>query len=767
MPGEQSGRFRLGDWFVDPSVDEVSRDGRTVKVEPRTMHLLACLARAAPGVVSNEQLLDEVWAGVVVSPASVYQAVSQARRVLGDTDDPPKYIGTVPRKGYRLLAPVTWESAAQPAATLPAATPPAAAEAAAAEATAPAAFRRRWVFPGAVVGLAGVLALAAAWFLRPTPTAPPSIAVLPFVDLSPAAADQAFSDGVAEELSNWLSQVPNLRVVARTSSFKFRGRNEDVRAIGAALDATHVLEGSIRRTQDRVRVTAQLSDSSTGYNVWSANLDRPYTDVIAAQDEIAQAVVAALELRLSSADASEIGSRRAGNVRAYELYTRAEARRNQRTAEGNARAIELYEQALAADPRYALAHAGLAIARLNDVFISGVPLKDVEQAVEASANRALALNARLPEGFVARAFLRSEQRRYEEARNDLAQALALNPNHVAGHVVRARMRHAAAEPLSSLEDYARAATLDPLQPIRHANHCLALVDVGRFAEASTACARGRALDAGDVWANSASAWLAYSQGRLDEALPWLDRALAASPGDVFFTEMRADTLILLGLVEAARRTLQSARETGADPETLDVALGQPEFLLGGPASLRAHLAATRLADAEDAVNLLYVGRLHALAGDFEAAKRLMDRVRASEAFDRGLLTSPGSLRWGTGLATFVAAVDLRAGDRAAADALARELSAAVDRIVTNGQGTFGPALVRAELHALGGRTPQALEELSRAVDLGWRGAIWARLEPQYATLQAEPGFRDLLARVDQLNEAMRARVRSQDAPTRP
>jgi DNA-binding winged helix-turn-helix (wHTH) protein len=217
MPAEKSGaRVQVGDWIVEPALDSISRDGKTHKLEPRTMRLLMCLIDSAGTVVSIEHLLNEVWTGVIVGSASVYQAVSQLRKLLGDTDPEPTYIETVPRKGYRLIAAV---GAVDPPRQVTTADQPPAATPRVRSAATP---HRLGLM--AMLGIALAALMSLAWLLLRKPplaeAAAASIAVLPFVDLTAEKNDQPFCDGLTEELSNWLSQIPTLRVVARGGIFE-------------------------------------------------------------------------------------------------------------------------------------------------------------------------------------------------------------------------------------------------------------------------------------------------------------------------------------------------------------------------------------------------------------------------------------------------------------------------------------------------------------------------------------------------------------------
>ncbi len=399
LVGNASRLLRIGAWLVDPSLDTLSQPGTVQKLEPRTMRLLLLLAESPGTVVSVERMLTEVWPGVVVGPASVYQAVSRLRRLLGDTDPDPTYIATVPKKGYRLVAAVRGvatevapaqagseperQSEAQPEwpSQLERRSQPDRRAQPGSEARVPSApespsplpaRRRRWRWALLTGGALALIALVLGWlrYEKPLPVVieGASVVVLPFIDMTAEKHDQAFCDGLTEELSNWLAQIPSLRVVARTSAFAYRGKNVDVRTIGKELGTSHALEGSLRRSGNQLRVTAQLVSTRDGYHVWSATFDRPMDDVVKVQEEIARSVADNLEIRLTDPTSKRLTARRGGSPQAYGLYLLARYHQQLLTRDANNRAIELYRQALVLDKSFPLAYAGLARALYQSVL---------------------------------------------------------------------------------------------------------------------------------------------------------------------------------------------------------------------------------------------------------------------------------------------------------------------------------------------------------------------------------------------------------------
>jgi len=260
----------------------------------------------------------------------------------------------------------------------------------------------------------------------------PSIAVLPFVNLSAEKEQEYFSDGMAEEILNALAQVDGLRVIGRTSSFSFKGRNDDLRTIGQKLGASNLLEGSVRKAGNRIRITAQLVEARGGSHLWSQAFDQDLTDVFAVQEEIARAVVAALKVKLLPGETPTAKERRAANPEVYSNYLLGLHAYNQMNPDGWRRAVKAFEDAVALDPGYAPAWAGLGHAGYYlGGDIGGTATEVVEALTRAlsAAEKAVALAPDLADGYTARARLRSHMKwDWAGAGADLERALALNPS---------------------------------------------------------------------------------------------------------------------------------------------------------------------------------------------------------------------------------------------------------------------------------------------------------------------------------------------------
>jgi TolB-like protein/DNA-binding winged helix-turn-helix (wHTH) protein len=302
MPSERDrpakAALRIGDWVVHPLADTMTRGGDTVRLETRTMRLLLCLANRAGEVVSIDDLLTEVWAGVIVTPDSVYQAVTALRRLLGDDSRQPTYIATVPRRGYRLIANVDTQVDVSPSPT---------------DMPEPVSIwdQRKGARPLAriariagavlllVVLISGYLLLrdpSPAQAIASTGVAPnaKSIAVLPFLDLTDAMNEEPFADGMTEEIIDKLSRSGGLQVSAPTSSFYYKDKQVPLPDIAKSLGVTYVLDGSVRTSGKTMRVAARLVRARDGFIVWSGTYDRPLGDKLKVQDEIADEATTAL-----------------------------------------------------------------------------------------------------------------------------------------------------------------------------------------------------------------------------------------------------------------------------------------------------------------------------------------------------------------------------------------------------------------------------------------------------------------------------------------
>jgi TolB-like protein len=380
--------------------------------------LLVYLIEHRGRVVEKQELFEQVWKESFVTDNALTQEIKNIRRAVGDMADAPRYIKTVHKHGYRFIAEVAEErDAARKAAPVP------------------------------------------------------SIAVLPFANLSADPENEYFCDGLAEELLNALARLKDLQVVARTSAFSFKDQELDVREIGRRLNATTVLEGSVRKTGTRLRVLTQLINAADGYHLWSERFDRQMGDVFAVQDEIALAIVDELKVKLLADEKTALVKRYTENADAYHSYLKGRYFWNKRFAPGAMqKALEYFQQAVELDSHYALAYSGLA-----DCYnLLGIwqfrPPEDVFPAASAAAEKALELDDTLVEAQTSRAFtIMLYAWHWLAAESEFKHAIELNFSYAPAHLWYAHYLCVMERFDEAIDEVKQAQDLEPLSLTINAN----------------------------------------------------------------------------------------------------------------------------------------------------------------------------------------------------------------------------------------------------------------------------------------------------------
>ena len=292
-----------------------------------------------------------------------------------------------------------------------------------------------------------------------------SIAVLPFTNMSGDPEQEYFSDGISEDIITDLSKIAGLTVIARNSSFTYKGRSVDVRTVGRDLGVRSVLEGSIRRAGKRVRITAQLTDAATGAHLWAERYDRDLTDIFEVQDEVVERIVGALAVTLTHGEQQRLRRHGTSNVEAYECWLRARALLTRGTRESIMEARAMYRRAIEFDLNFAAPHAGLALAAIAE-HASGWALDSAQALLEAErwARRALELDDQAPVSHMALGNVLLWRRDHEGALAEFRRMIALDPNFAQGHTATGLALMYAGEPAQALEPFAKAMRLDPHYP---------------------------------------------------------------------------------------------------------------------------------------------------------------------------------------------------------------------------------------------------------------------------------------------------------------
>ena len=428
-PGVTELRYLFEDYALDTERRELRRGDAPVAIEPKVFDLLAYVIENRERVVSRDDLIAHVWGGRIVSEAALARCINGARSAIGDSGEAQRLIKTLPRKGLRFVGGVREEQAPS-----------------------------------------GSTADAAAGTERTPPTLAlpdrPSIAVLPLHNLSGDKGQDYFSDGITEDILTELSRFSELFVIARNSSFQYKGKAVDVRQVGRELGVRYVLQGSIRRGGDRVRISVQLADAVTGAQRWAERYDRQLGDVFAVQDEVACTIVAILAAHVNKAEIERTLNKAPETWQAYDYYLRAADKRASFLS--SLKATELYEgrrlleQSLAIDPNYARAYARLAGTHLGALvnavdgdYLNPLALDRAHQL----ARKAVQLDSNLPDAHAALGLALLRRHDHEAAIAEFERAMALNPNFT--HQAFSEVLVYAGDSARAIEAVERHMRLDP------------------------------------------------------------------------------------------------------------------------------------------------------------------------------------------------------------------------------------------------------------------------------------------------------------------
>lgn len=505
---------RIGDWQIEPDELVLRRDGiEPRRLEPKVMDLLLCLAEQAPRVVSRDEIFENVWQGRAVVDGALSRAVSLLRRALDDDSKAPRYIETVPRRGYRLVATV--DRAVPVQTPTPAGGPSPSA-------------RLAWVF--VLVGLIGLLV----WGLgflgsgsepesdagAKAPDGPIRLAVLPLDQLGGSGDERYLADGLTEELTHQLATLSALGVVSRTSATAAKAQGQTAPEIARALRLDYLLEGSVTVAAGRLRVTLQLIATEQDEHVWSRAYDRPLVNMLDLQRDIARDVTAQVEAELTPPEQARLDQRGAVDGEAYRLYLQGLQHLDRRTRKDLKAAREYLERCLELDPDLAPAWAAQGRLHLLSELYLKVPQAQAYSRAQASIDRALALDAGLATAHVSLGQLRlMRDWDWSGAEASYRTALRLEPSFALAHQWLSELLSLAGRHDEALVAVGRAADLDPLSPLVHAAWGQRLNAAGRHREALERFAAADGLGARFAWH-----WreVAYAHERLGNETAALD-----------------------------------------------------------------------------------------------------------------------------------------------------------------------------------------------------------------------------------------------------
>jgi TolB-like protein/DNA-binding winged helix-turn-helix (wHTH) protein/Tfp pilus assembly protein PilF len=545
MPEKTRRFFEFGRFRVDSVERVLLADGRPVSLTPKAFETLLDLLEHSGHILEKDELLEHVWPGTFVEEGTLVQNVSTLRKVLGEAPDGSAYIETIPRRGYRFAGAVH-ETDFEPGSE--GNFPPV-----------PIATARRVGTSGWIVGLSiAAVSLVILFFTReniwPRPDPAPKkimLAVLPFENLSGDSQQEYFSSGLTEEMITQLGDLePNrLGVIARTSAMQYKGGKKDTRQIGRELGVDYILEGSVRREGDRVRITAQLIQVKDQTHLWARDYDRNLRDILALQSDVAGAIAREIKLKLTSEESARLAGAPAINPVAYEVYLKGRYFWNKRTEDGFVKAIRYFEQATALDPKYAQPYAGLAdsYALLGSMPNHEVSRGEAMPKAKAAALRALQLNDSLADAHTSLAFVEMQYEwDWQGSEKEFKRALELNPNYATAHQWYAVWLMSQGKQDAALEEERLAQEADPLSTIIKTDTAQLLVYAGRYDEAVQQAQRALEIDPGFLLGHNYLAVAYTAKRNYQAAISEYQGVLAFNEGDAWATSGIALTYALAG-----------------------------------------------------------------------------------------------------------------------------------------------------------------------------------------------------------------------------
>jgi TolB-like protein/DNA-binding winged helix-turn-helix (wHTH) protein/Tfp pilus assembly protein PilF len=486
---QDKGIFEFGPYRLDCAERLLSKSGTRVPLAPKAFDTLSVLVCAHGQLQDKDQLLNAIWPDTFVEEGNLALNISQLRKAL---DDGGPYIETVPKRGYRFVAEVRTPEAAAPP---------------------PAAVRRRWPIAAALL----VLVAITTWLLWPKPRIK-SLAVMPFVNYTGDPANEYFADGFTEEVIDRFANVPGLRVISRTSAFTFKNKPVDVREIGRRLGVELVLEGSIRRSANEWRITAQLIDAKDGAHLWSRTWDRSMQDIFVVQDDLSREIAASFQL--PSVEPAEMRL----DPRAHDLAMQARFQLGLRNRDGLARGRDLIRQALEIDPRYARGYAMLAEYHHVAAEVGLELPAEAHKATLEAAQKAVALDDRLAIGHVRLGVAKLDYEwNWDAAEREFRRAIEVEPGSAGGHSRYGILLMQRGRVNEGLAEVRRALQLDPVAPAMNSDVAMALYMARRFDEAVAQANRAVELAPNSVAPYYRRGWANAVKGDCRAALADADR----------------------------------------------------------------------------------------------------------------------------------------------------------------------------------------------------------------------------------------------------
>jgi TolB-like protein/DNA-binding winged helix-turn-helix (wHTH) protein/Tfp pilus assembly protein PilF len=600
MNGLMEKEFRLGAWVVAPKLNSLSNNGKTIRLEPKVMQVLVCLAEAKD-VVPKEKLMGTVWAGTFVTDDVLTRSISELRKAFEDDPKNPQYIQTIPKGGYRLLVPVenakskheaapvepVAMTSAEVAATLPAV-----------KTQAPLSNRSKWI-PALAIAC-GLLFLTLFLWKRfssasSTPPRRAMLAVLPFQNLNNDSSQDYFADGLTAEMISQLGRLPSdrLGVIAWNSMIRYKGVKKSEDEVGSALGANYILEGTVRRAGDRVRITAELVHTGERSHIWANSYEGDLSDVLALQSRVAREIASEIQLQLTPEQQARLNNPVQVNAEGYDAYLKARSVNDGKMPVD--KDIQRLREAIGMTPAYAAPYVALAVSYRGQASFGLAPSKSS----------------------------------YASARAALEKALQLDPNLASAHREmgwvewRGEWDFAAAD-----KEFRRALELNPGESLTHSEYSLYLKSVGRYDEALRESNRAIELSPLDIFSHANVGTLLALMQHYDSSMEHFDKALQLDPRQQYTYERLGAVLLWQGKNEQAIEMFQKAADlTNRQPEKL-AWLGYAYAISGKRNEALNVLDEIKRNPRQQYVSPFYMGLLYMGLGDKENAIRSLEKAYA-------------------------------------------------------------------------------------------------------------------------------------------
>jgi TolB-like protein/DNA-binding winged helix-turn-helix (wHTH) protein/Tfp pilus assembly protein PilF len=775
-----SGWLQAGDLRIDVGQQSVTRAGEAIPLPNLSFKLLLALLRASPNFVDNEELMRRVWPGLVVSPETVSKRIALLRDALGDDAKQPRYIAGLRSRGYRIVAPVSSNPLGPPqSASLqaPLAEVPVGPEEAGAKPPAPGRLRRATVGAALAIMLAVVIGLVISK-RAPVDGVPPrtvplavaddrarTVAVLPFDNISANTNDAYLALGVPEILINRLSGAPEVVTIARSSSFAVAAQKLDSAAIGRELNAGYLIEGSVQREGDRLRIAVELIESSSGKLVWSDRFDRKLDEILQVEDEIGDHVAATLLGRVEAVQSNRAGEERSTNVESYLAFLRGRSLLGRFAVADTDAAIPYLERAIEMDPKFAPAYALLYDAKMQAAAGQYEDLAPLRRRNQDLIDKALSIDPNSGAAYFARALWGVEGDPSREA--DFARGAKLDPSNGRGLTAYAEyLEHELDRPNDATPVLQRALQIDPMSPRAHYFEAIRSMDVSGFQAVEQKMRQVLELDPNFVPALQRYGkyqWQLHANPAA--AIQIEEHAIALDPHNPWLRHTAMAMYLDIGDLDAARDVARATPQSAVGGEVL-LALYRGDWRAAGFAASRGQ-PSWKYGTFEN------WGAPEALR-DYALKTRTYQPVIAffSEAF--GMSTDPQqTLRLDNFReAVYVSQLLAAQGRDTQADAL-RHTAAVWNDANEAKFGSFYARRLRAAILLLDGRRDAALAELAESFRTGDHLQWWYTLrhDPLWEPLHEDPRFRAIDAEAEHFAAQQRAAVQALRAqgliPTRP